>query len=97
MCGIAGIIAKDKNKIHASLQVMMNTQYHRGPDDGGLQIFALLFFRHQRALKAIGVSGLVSLASLAGGLNSWPPLSFGEIIKTPMFLTSARSTAAWFR
>ena len=50
MCGIVGIFdLREKREINQDLLSRMNeSQYHRGPDEGGLHIEAGLGFGHRR-------------------------------------------------
>lgn len=49
MCGIAGIISKDKRSVNSStLKIMGDALHHRGPDDEGLLLLDNVGFIHKR-------------------------------------------------
>lgn len=61
MCGICGFISRDNIRLE-QLQAMNDTMYHRGPDDGGQEIFDAAGGYHvgfaQRRLSILDLSAL---------------------------------------
>lgn len=63
MCGIAGIISKNKRRINEpDLRTMADSLKHRGPDDEGVLLFDYVGFAHKR----------LSIIDLAGGHQPMP-------------------------
>ena len=50
MCGILGIVNKNKRQNQSLFIEMRDTMFHRGPDDGGIWISTceLIYFAHRR-------------------------------------------------
>jgi asparagine synthase (glutamine-hydrolysing) len=61
MCGIAGVLSRDKIAAREAVTRMMNDMIHRGPDDGGLEEFAFPSRRDGQIHLALGFRRLAIL------------------------------------